>query len=104
MMMLRIPAILMVVILLMPLTISSICEWSDIEYTSELCENMPLGETEESETDKEKEIEETEKFVHQYELEFGRHSSDISNLLSACSLFASHSSDVLTPPPESICI
>ena len=107
MIILRVQAVLLVVILLMPLAFSSFCEWSGIEYNTELFDDLPLrqaeeGEVEEGETKKDKEVEETEKLAHRYELDFVLHSSDVSKYLSACSLFASHSGDVLTPPPESI--
>ena len=99
-MILRIHAILLAIILIMPVVFTSITELWNTDYRSELYDHFPEEEKEERKSEKEREVDEVEKVVPHRGHDFASFMSENPALLSACNLFASISGDVLTPPPE----
>ena len=101
-MILRIQAVVLAFLLVMPVVFTSIVNLGDTDYRSELCGNFPEEEKEERKSDRDREVDEVEKFVSHHRHDFSSFASGNLATLSACNLFASINGDVLTPPPEFI--
>ena len=100
---LRIQALLLAFMLVMPVVFTSITEWGNTDYRTEFCDTFPGEEREEREerkTEKEKDVIEEFDLGHQNQM--GILCGSNSKYLSASNLLASVSDDVLTPPPEFI--
>ena len=99
---LRVQALLMAIMLVVPIVFTSVTHWENAKHQIELCDNFPEEEREERESEKDKEKEGLEEYDLRYQNQLSALGGSNSNCLGSNSLFASHSGDVLTPPPEYI--